>query len=305
MSNPVPKNPAPKKIVQLPESPSLSGLYANALKATALGAIGLAKRAKTFPDTEYRVSGLTPDPAKLDGFNRLLHGAGRDSVPAGFVHIMSFPIAVGLMGAKDFPVPLMGLVHLTNSIDQFRQINPAEPLDFRVRVQNPGTHRAGTQFEIEAEVRAAGTEELLWQGLSTYLARGVKLGFPEVADERDSFEAPEPNAIWPLGADTGRRYGAVSGDINPIHTSSMGARVLGMKSSIAHGMYLASRALTSALPAGVEAFRWEAAFATPTFIPGTVAVSIKDIGEPWRRTENVGWNSRNGKKHFSGSVSPL
>ncbi|GAA1050554.1 MaoC/PaaZ C-terminal domain-containing protein [Arthrobacter russicus] len=293
-------------VVDLPGSPSLGGLYAAALKDQALGALGLAKRSKTFPETEFRVSGVRPDSVKLGEFNRLMHGAGRDSVPAGFVHIMSFPISVALMGSTGFPVPLLGLVHLDNKVQQHRRIDPGELLDFRIKVQNPAGHRAGTQFEISAQARAAGSDELLWQGLSTYLARGAKLGLPMAPDHREPFNAPDANALWPLAADLGRRYGAVSGDINPIHTSKLGAKALGLKTTIVHGMYLASRALTAALPAGVEAYRWDVEFATPTFIPGSVAVRFETESEPaWQGTDYLGWNPRSGKINFSGSIKPL
>lgn len=293
-------------VVELDGAPALGSRYAAALKAQALGAVGLSKRSRSFPETEFHVSGLRPDLAKLGEFNRLMHGAGRDSVPAGFMHIMSFPISVALMAAADFPVPLLGLVHLANSVQQHRKISPTELLDFRVKVQNPAGHRAGTQFDVLAQARAAGAEELIWQGCSTYLAKGAKLGFPTAPDRRDPFTAPDANAFWPLAADRGRRYAAVSGDINPIHTSRLGAKALGLKTTIAHGMYLASRALTSALPAGVEAFGWDVEFATPTFIPGAVAVRF-DLrsSDRWQGADYLGWNPRNGKLNFSGSITPL
>lgn len=293
-------------VVELGSAPALGSLYGTALKNQLMASVGLLKRTKNFPETEVKVSGLRPDAQKLNDFNRLMHGAGRDAVPAGFMHIMSFPIAVGLMAAREFPLPLLGLVHLDNRVRQHRKISPTEALDFKVRVQNPATHRAGTQFEIVAQAFANGTEELLWQGISTYLSRGAKLGFPAAPDHRETFTAPDANAFWSLAGDIGRRYGAVSGDINPIHTSKLGAKALGLKTSIAHGMYLASRALTSALPADAEAFNWDVEFATPTFIPGAVAVRFDERGGTgWQGTDYTGWNPRSGKKNFSGSVLPL
>lgn len=297
------------KIVELDDSVSMGGLYAAAVKAQLFGAVGLVKRPKTFPETEFRASGLRADPAELEGFNRLMRGAGRDRVPAGFVHIMSFPLSIALMGSENFPLPLLGMVHLRNQVQQHRNISPAEALDFRVKVQNPASHRAGTQFEVLAQARAAGTDELVWQGLSTYLSKGAKLGFPAATDTREPFTAPDANAFWPLAGDVGRRYGAVSGDINPIHTSTIGAKALGLKGKIAHGMYLASRALTSALPADLEAFCWEAEFGTSTFIPGGISLRFdersSDSGERWPGTDYVGWSPRNGKINFRGSVTPL
>ena len=74
--------------------------------------------------------------------------------------------------------------------------------------------------------------------------------------------------------DTGRAYAAVSGDFNPIHLSVLSAKALGMRRSIAHGMYLASRALADVGAAKGEAFRWDVAFEAPVFLPARVALDI-------------------------------
>ncbi|AJT42873.1 dehydratase [Psychromicrobium lacuslunae] len=293
----------PRKIIELSEAPSLSKLYAKAASSTALGLVGLARRSSVFPNTEYRLSGLRADREKLRDFNRLMHGSDRDELPAGFAHIMVFPTSIALMAADDFPLPLVGAVHLANRVEQRRRVDPTESFSARVWAQNPAQHRAGTQVEIAAELSTERAGEVVWSSVSTYLARGVKLpGLSAVqTPEREKFSVPDANAQWALSSDIGRRYAALSGDVNPIHMSSLSARALGMKGAIAHGMYLASRALASAQPAGLEAFEWRAEFATPTFIPGLVSVRFEEIAEG---VKYQGWNARNGKPNFFGSVSP-
>lgn len=294
----------PRKIINLGEAPVLSKLYAKAAASTALGLVGLGGRASAFPDNEYRISGLRADREKLRDFNRLMHGSDRDELPAGFAHIMVFPTSIALMAADDFPLPLVGAVHLANRVEQRRRIDPTEVLTARVWAQNPAQHRAGTQVEIAAELRAEQTGDVVWRSESTYLARGIKIpGLATVeTPEREKFSAPDANAQWPLASNIGRKYAALSGDVNPIHMSSLSARALGMKGAIAHGMYLASRALTSAQPAGLEAFEWRAEFATPTFIPGLVSVRFDEASDG---VNYQGWNARNGKPNFFGSVKPL
>lgn len=301
-----------RDVVELFASPSLTGLYAKALGSQVLNRLGVRRGTgkRAFPDTEFLVRGLSADRERLDAFNRLVRGPGRDEIPASFLHIMSFPLSLALMSAEKFPVPLMGLVHLRNDAEQYRRVDPAETLDVAASCGNPGRHRTGTQFEIRAEARSGHCGDTVWRGVSRYLARGVFLDYPEASDERSEFAAPDANALWQLPSDIGRRYGAISGDINPIHTSILGARALGMKSTIAHGMYLAARALAMAQPAGVESYRWSAEFVTPTFIPGTVALRFEErsVGPKpgdWTGTEYQGWNPRTGKKNFSGSVTTL
>ena len=71
---------------------------------------------------------------------------------------------------------------------------------------------------------------------------------------RESFEPPRPTGRWSLAADTGRRYAAVSGDVNTIHLSGLSAKAFGFPSAIAHGMYtmaLAGRAVTACSPVAI------------------------------------------------------
>ena len=94
------------------------------------------------------------------------------------------------------------------------------------------------------------------------------------------FSPPDPTALWQLGVDTGRAYAAVSGDFNPIHLSVLTAKALGLRRSLAHGMYLASRALADVGSPQPDAFAWDVAFEAPVFLPAPVAL---DIACPGRR----------------------
>ncbi|NEA19599.1 MaoC/PaaZ C-terminal domain-containing protein, partial [Streptomyces halstedii] len=53
-------------------------------------------------------------------------------------------------------------------------------------------------------------------------------------------------AEWRLPGDLGRRYGAVSGDRNPIHLHPLTARLFGFPRHIAHGMWTVARCLAEA-----------------------------------------------------------
>jgi acyl dehydratase len=82
-----------------------------------------------------------------------------------------------------------------------------------------------------------------------------------------------PEAIWQVPADIGRRYGAVSGDRNPIHLHNVSAKLFGMPRAIAHGMWLKARvlaALQSELP---ESFTAEVRFKRPVLLPARVGFS--------------------------------
>lgn len=63
---------------------------------------------------------------------------------------------------------------------------------------------------------------------------------------------PAPAVIdtWRLGSDTGRRYGALNGDLNPIHLHALTSSLFGFKRPIAHALFLTGRAEASLRKAG-------------------------------------------------------
>jgi acyl dehydratase len=131
---------------------------------------------------------------------------------------------------------------------------------------------------------------------------------PSVPVTPPPFSVPDPTALWQLGVDTGRAYAAVSGDFNPIHLSVLTAKALGMRRSLAHGMYLASRALADVGAVRGDSFRWDVAFEAPVFLPARVALDIGTVqadGGAWQRSDYVAWNPLSGRRHFSGSVAAL
>src|SRR6201999_1387604 len=95
-------------------------------------------------------------------------------------------------------------------------------------------------------------EELVWEEVSTNLKRGGGgNGAKPPGDDLPKAEDLPATATRTLAGDLGRRYGSVSGDLNPIHVHSLTARLFGFKSAIAHGMWTKARclgALQASLP---------------------------------------------------------
>ncbi len=288
----------------LPEVPALPGLYARGVAAAAR--LALARRRGTAPDElpglAYAVRGVAVDRARLSAYQGLLGLRTADRLPAGFVHVLAFPVATALMVRPDFPLPLVGLLHATNRVTQHKPLFREDVLDVRAWAAGLRPHRSGTAFDLVAEVRRSGHDEVAWRGESTYLARGVRLAGddPPPADERVPFTPPLPTGRWRLPADTGRRYAQVSGDRNPIHLSAATARPFGFRHAIAHGMYTAARALTDVGPAAGHRFVWTAEFASPVYLPGTVSVRVAPEGSGFAYAV---WSGT--KPHLTGTVEPL
>jgi acyl dehydratase len=100
--------------------------------------------------------------------------------------------------------------------------------------------------------------------------------------------------------DIGRRYGAVSGDRNPIHLSGLSAKLFGFRSAIAHGMWLKARTLAALEGRLPERYTVDVRFKTPVFLPATIAISAQRADDGW--TLDVR-NPRNDKPHLSGTVT--
>lgn len=308
--------------VSLAEVPTMGRLYARGLARTA--ALAAARRRgtapTTLPDVAYQVHDVPVDTTRLAAYQALLGLRAADRLPAGYVHTLAFPLHLALMVRGDFPLPPAGMVHVANRVTQHKALWRDDRLDLRVAAVNLRPHRAGTQLDLVAVVRRAGSSEVAWEGVSTYLAKNVHLTTPtpptttpptasegfaaQAANPSDASQwvAPVPTASWRLAADTGRRYAEVSGDRNPVHLSALTARPFGFRRAIAHGMYTAARALADVGPAAGHTFVWTADFAKPLLLPATVAVRVASDDDGFGYAV---WQPGAGRPYLTGAVTPL
>jgi acyl dehydratase len=270
-------------------SPSLARLYAQAALTAPL------HRGNSLPDSVYELSDQSIDPGRLAAFQRVCGFRVTDELPPTYLHVLAFPLAVALMVERAFPFPLVGLVHIANSITVVRPVRADETVSFTVRAENLRAHPAGRQLDLVAQ--ASVGDEAVWSGRSTYLRRGAP------AEPR----APRVELAAQLGAvayvpvpqDIGRKYAAVSGDRNPIHLNTLAAKAFGFPKAIAHGMWLKSRtlaALEGRLPA---AFSVAVTFKTPVLLPSAVAIATEQTSEGWGLDVRA---ARSGKPHLTGTV---
>lgn len=288
-----------RETVEVTRSTTSSAVLARGLLRVASGQ---AKVAGRLPDVVLLRRGVRADPATLAAYQQLVGEEVRDVLPAGYLHTLAFPLGTAMMARADFPLPALGMVHLANRVEVRRAVGVEEALDARLHTENLTAHRRGTAVDFVSELAANG--EVVWRGVSTYLARGVRLpGAERPADvERPEWVAPEPTGLWRLGADVGRRYAEVSADHNPIHTSRVAARAFGFARPIAHGMFTAAKALADVgAAARCDAYAWDVEFATPVLLPGTVTVRVA----PDAAAEGFTFAAWSRRPHLTGSVRPL
>lgn len=304
------RHPADRQAVALPEIPGMGRVYARTL--TARGS-----RRPALEPVEVRVDDVTIDAEHLADYQRILGEPVSDVAPAGYLFVLSFPLALSVMTRKGFPLRALGMVHVRNRIVQNHPVRIGDSLGLRTWAQDLRAHRSGTQVDLVTQALDADGD-VAWEQVSTFLAKGVRLeGIPAADDgaPRVEFSAPVPTGRWELPADTGRRYAAVSGDRNPIHLNPVLARVFGFKRTIAHGMYTAARVLAAVGPARGEAYAWDVDFARPVLLPATVAVRAAEAdGARGRRADDAAegasfelalWDPRSGKPHLTGTLTRL
>ena len=220
---------------------------------------------------------MSVDPAKLAAYRQVCGYPDSSLLPPTYPHALAFPLQMQLMTAKDFPFPLLGLIHLGNRITVQRPLGGVSKVYIGVHAHNLQPHAKGATFSLLTQVE--DSLGMLWEEESTMLCRGVQL---EGAAEGDFEPAPLPVsevARWQATADIGRRYAKASGDYNPIHLSGPSAKLFGFPQAIAHGMWLKARtlaALEDHLPASNVEINVQ--FQKPVRLPSEVVLSASAAG---------------------------
>ncbi|MEU6216626.1 MaoC/PaaZ C-terminal domain-containing protein [Streptomyces sp. NPDC047022] len=246
-----------------------------------------------FPRTRLELPAARVGPGRLAAYERVCgFPTGVDALPVTYPHVLGFPLAMRIMADREFPLPLIGLVHTSIEITQRAGLDPAEDYAVGVRVAALAPHRRGTEAVVVTEARSG--DRIVWESTSTYLARH-RTPVSVRTEARPPGHDPLPVlAEWRLADDVGRRYAAVSGDRNPIHLHPLTARLLGFPRAIAHGMWTVARCLAEQpAPAAV---RIRAEFRAPVLLPGTVTYAA-DGGR---------FELRGGDRlHLRGEIRPL
>lgn len=301
----------------LDSSPSILPLYARAAAPMIPGAALLPfvpGGGKEIPDLELSLPGVRAEAEKVAAYAKVCGFALRGHLPPTYPHILAFPLHMAVMADGSFPFGAVGLVHIENGIVQHRPIGLDEELSLRVRPTKLQPHPRGRSFAILTEVRAGS--ETVWESTSTFLRRGrpstaSSEGGTSAAHQVEAEIQPKVDALedsvpasgeWKLPGDLGRRYGAVSGDRNPIHMHSLTAKPLGFAGAIAHGMWTKARclaALESRLP---DSFSADVRFRKPIVLPARVEFASTPEGE------EIAFAVRDAKRqtpHLDGQLRPL
>lgn len=249
----------------LPGIPALAPILARSV-------VSRKRSGGALPDLSLRVEALPVDRLHLGDYQRICGWSVGDVLPHTYPHVVGFPLQAALMTRPGFPLALAGLVHVENVITVHRTLTAEDALDVTVTATDLRRHPRGRQVDLVTEVTVAG--ERVWEGRSTYLARGGGAADAERGPRPPAMPVGVPNAQWHLPGDLGRRYAAVSGDVNPIHLFGLTARAMGFPRAIAHGMWTYARTLAALGPRAAGAVTSHVWFRKPVLLPASVDLVV-------------------------------
>lgn len=284
-------------VLEFSKLPSTATAFFKAATAKKPG----LKAGKTVPSITAVVNNLAIDANKLVRYRKVCGFPGGKTVPAPFMHIYAAPLHMALLTSEQFPLKLLGLVHVRNSMTQHRPVKADEKLNITVKVDGHREVPLGIEFDIISQVHVGS--ELVWDSVSTNLSRQAAGGKKKGAKKAPTkLEALPGKAKISIPAGTGRKYGAVAGDMNPIHLFDVTAKAFGFKKAIIHGMWTLAKSaavVDSQLP---RKFRYDVEFKLPIFMPANVQLQFQNAGE------NIAlrvMDSKGVKPHMVGNITFL
>ncbi|MEJ8659034.1 MaoC/PaaZ C-terminal domain-containing protein [Streptomyces sp. MS1.AVA.4] len=249
------------------------------------------------PATRLVLAEAVVVPERLTAYTHECGFPGTGPLPITYPHVLGFPLAMRLMADRTFPLPVLGLVHTRIAITQHHRLLPTDRPEISVYTAGTAPHRRGTEVTLATEARLGG--ELVWESRSAYLSRHTRSADAPGAPSAPRTPLP-PTAVrarWPLAADLGRRYGAASGDRNPIHLFAATARAFGFPRAVAHGMWTFARCLAEQPDPGGPRYA-EAEFKAPVLLPGTVEYAVREDAGVFELRD-----PRDGRVHLTGRTA--
>lgn len=259
------------------------------------------------PRLEGSVEAVSARSGHLSRYRKVCGFADDGLLPITYPHVLAMPLHVALLTHPRFVVRLMGLIHVGNEIQLVRPM-PGDG-SYRLRSWIEGHREVDRGHEFDLHTAADDSLGVVWQEKSILLARRPSNGKQAARSARQTLRYERPGETdVPASSDIdvpramGRRYGWLSGDLNPIHLGDRGARLFGFDRAVAHGMWSMARTLAAlggtALAPPVHV---HVEFKFPLFMPGAARL------EHWQREGRrvfVLKDRENDRPHLAGATRP-
>jgi acyl dehydratase len=195
-------------------------------------------------------------------------------------------LALELLAALDPPLPPGAILHTAAERVILRPLQARETVRCRLELAAVETVQKGVRATLVSRNWSPGGQ-LLSEGKASFLAR-TRARAPSVPARAREEIAENPGAEpwievarWRLSAAAGRRYAAVSGDWNPIHLTTLSARLFGLPAAILHGYCIEAMVVHALIehrlggdPRALK--RIGIQFRAPLLLPATAVLRVRE-----------------------------
>jgi acyl dehydratase len=224
-----------------------------------------------------------------------------DAVPLTYPFALTFPTMMSLVTGFDFPFAAIGAVHTENHITQYRPIAVTDTVGIAVHAENLREHRKGLLVDLVADVSVGN--DIAWHQVTTFLhQQRTSLSDEPKPPPQKQPKLPPPNTVLRITPAQIRRYAAVGGDHNPIHTNPIAAKLFGFPTAIAHGMFSAAAVLANIQARLPDSVTYSARFGKPVVLPARAGLYVDQVGDGWDLALR---NIAEGYPHLTGTVRSL
>jgi len=267
----------------------------------AAGALPFVPRGGQLPDRTVTVNELAIDRTNVAEYAEVTGLRYADAVPLTYPFALAFPTVMSLVTGFDFPFAAMGSVHLENVITQYHPIRVTDTVNIAVHAENLREHRKGLLVDVVTDVSVGN--EVAWHQVTTFLhQQRTSLSDEPKPPPQKQPKLPAPKAILRISPGQIRRYAAVGGDHNPIHTSSVGAKLFGFPTVIAHGMFSAAAVLANLEASLPDAVTYSVRFGKPVLLPASAGLYVDQVQDGWDLSLR---NISKGYPHLTGTLRAL
>ena len=273
-----------------------SGLK-NLLRAAA-GALPFVPRNDHLPSRTLTVEDVPIDRGNVAEYAAVTGLRYGDTLPLTYPFALTFPTMMSLVTGFDFPFAAMGSVHTENHITQHRPIKVTDTVNIAVHAENLREHRKGLLADLVTDVSVGN--DLAWHQVTTFLhQQRTSLSDEPKPPPQKQPKLPAPKAILRITPGQIRRYAAIGGDHNPIHTNPIAAKLFGFPTVIAHGMFSAAAVLAN-LEAGLpDAVTYSVRFGKPLVLPASAGLYLDQVQDGWDISLR---NLAKGYPHLTGTL---
>ena len=185
-----------------------------------------------------RMVKFSPDSKHLQKFVKVCHLEEKiDEVPFIYPATVFIYPTVCIMGSMAYPFPAIGSVHVYNTTTLFRKLHANE--SFRCAIEPSKSivsAKKGSEIEFLSTM-IDDKNETVWTNSSIFIVlhsqrKNISDGgksWPDVADADLELLKEEE---WKLSANASVEYANVSKDFNPIHMSSIAAKLFGFPGNV-------------------------------------------------------------------------